>query len=234
MVSIAPTTRADDYGDGRVRFRFAPYFWFNDYSGTVYSRGTEYDLNTDAFKFSGNVGGFLHIEAYRGKFAILFDHNYRRWNKNFDFSVDVAKASGWVYTTEIAGAYNMAETDITQFELLIGGRISHLKSEVVDQAGGVTDRSRTWFEGLAGGRFSVHVSRRLLFVLRGDIGGVLTGSDLTWNISPAVGYRLAGIVSVFGGYRIYDVDYEADKEDNLFKYDVQTKGPFLGFEFYLN
>ena len=227
---------ADAVAEGRsdaVRFRFAPYLWLSEYSGSVYSRGTESDLNTDAFDFNQNLAGFMHIQAtWHNRFALLFDHNYRRWDKIYKIPADVSKVSGWMYTTEISGAYAITDKYIIVPELIIGGRFTHLRSKIVDAIGTTDEKTRTWFDPFIGFRATVPLSPRFFAAARGDIGGILVGSKASWNVSGLIGYRIINAVSIGAGYRVYDVRYETGDGEDLFKYDVQTRGPFTGVEFY--
>ena len=62
---------------------------------------------------------------------------------------------------------------------------------------------------------------------RADVGGVVAGSDLTWNAQGYLGYRTSvlGQPTTFAiGYRALYVDYD----HNEFKWDVTQQGPILG------
>jgi hypothetical protein len=207
--------------------------WFGEYSGSVYSRGERYDLNTDFLDFSQSLAGFLYLQAsWQDRFALLFDHNYRRWTKSYSQEANASKVSGWLYTTQLAGAYTLTEDQPVIPELIVGGRITHLTSKLTDSSGVSHERTRTWFDPFIGLRATAPVISRFFVSARGDVGGILVGSKASWNFSGLVGYRLGLLASIGAGYRIYDVDYETGEGDDLFNYDVQTRGPFLGVEFH--
>ena len=63
--------------------------------------------------------------------------------------------------------------------------------------------------------------------LRGDIGGFGVGSQLTWDVTASVGYRMSDTATLLFGYRHLDVDYQ----DGRFKIDGQFSGPYLGLSF---
>lgn len=46
-----------------------------------------------------------------------------------------------------------------------------------------------------------------------------------------VGYRASDLVTVFLGFRAFDVDYEDGSGTSLFRYDVLTSGPQFGVAF---
>lgn len=231
-LSLAGEAAGRDRGAG-PRFSFAPYLWFTDYSGSVHSRGERYDLDTDFLNLSQSMAGFLYIQAtWQERFALLFDHNYRRWDIKSGEAGNVNKASGWMYTTQLAAAYALTEDKPVVPELIIGGRINHLSSKVVDSARVSDERTRTWFDPFIGLRTTAPLGPRFFVSARGDIGGILTGSKSNWSVSGLLGYRIGYIASIGAGYRIYDVRYETGEGDDLFEYDVQSHGPFLGMEFY--
>jgi hypothetical protein len=89
------------------------------------------------------------------------------------------------------------------------------------------DDSETWVDPIVGTRFAVDLAERWAITGEADVGGVVAGSDLSWNVQGYLGYR----TSVFGqptnfaiGYRALYVDYD----HNEFKWDVTQHGPILG------
>jgi hypothetical protein len=64
-----------------------------------------------------------------------------------------------------------------------------------------------------------------------EIGGFGVGSDFTWQVFPTFGVNLAKWFSLDFGYRWLAIDYKSGENQTLFKYDVLTQGPILGFAF---
>jgi len=95
------------------------------------------------------------------------------------------------------------------------------------------DDSKVWIEPFIGARLGVSLSERWNLSLRGDVGGFgVDGSDFSWQVIGAAGYRLrqeGWLVDLFGGYRALGQDYE----DDGFVWDVVTHGPILGAHFVL-
>jgi hypothetical protein len=228
ILALAGSPQARDFGSAGVwQIDFAPYVWATDQTGSVFVDGEEIGVNTDFLKFEDNISGFIHFEAWNGGWAFLFDHMYQRWERQVGLGTDSTSFRGWAYTTEIGVARLLKEPDPVSFEFVFGGRITKLST----RGGGVepdAEDSRTWFEGFIGLRSGIEITGRLIAGVRGDIGGALVGSELTWNASGLLGYRLGRSVSLFGGYRVYDVNYETGDGADLFKYNVRSHGPFLG------
>jgi hypothetical protein len=64
-----------------------------------------------------------------------------------------------------------------------------------------------------------------------EIGGFGVGSTFTWQVFPTFGVNLSKNASLEFGYRWLDIDYSSGENLTLFKYDVLTQGPVLGFGF---
>ena len=64
-----------------------------------------------------------------------------------------------------------------------------------------------------------------------EIGGFGVGSTFTWQVFPALGFSLSKRASLELGDRWLDIDYETGENTTLFKYDVLTQGPIVGFAF---
>ena len=94
------------------------------------------------------------------------------------------------------------------------------------------DGSKTWVDPIVGvqlhtpengGRWHAQVYT--------EIGGFGAGSTFTWQLFPTVGVNLSKWASIEFGYRWLDIDYSSGEDLTLFKYDVLTQGPLLGFGF---
>jgi hypothetical protein len=89
------------------------------------------------------------------------------------------------------------------------------------------DDSQTWVDPVVGTRFAVDLAERWIVVGEADVGGVVAGSDLSWNAQGYLGYRTSvlGQPMTFAiGYRALYVDYD----HNDFKWEVTQQGPILG------
>jgi hypothetical protein len=65
--------------------------------------------------------------------------------------------------------------------------------------------------------------------VRGDIGGFGVGSRFTWNMAAILAYQVSQYISVGAGYRMLDINFSEGKGSDTFKFDVQMRGPMLGF-----
>ena len=120
-------------------------------------------------------------------------------------------------------------------DLTFGGRVNVLQADLslTGPLGARTaDGSKTWFDPLVG--VILHTpenGKRWHAQVYAEIGGLGVGSTFTWQIFPTFGVDLARWASIEFGYRWLDIDYSSGENETLFKWDVLTQGPVLGFAF---
>jgi hypothetical protein len=120
-------------------------------------------------------------------------------------------------------------------DVFFGGRVNTLQAKLrfngpVQQRS--ADGSKTWFHPIVGVQLHTPESgSRWHAQVYTEIGGFGVGSTFTWQIFPTVGVNLAKWVSIEFGYRWLDIDYKTGQDLTLFKYDVLTQGPVMGFGF---
>jgi predicted porin len=92
-----------------------------------------------------------------------------------------------------------------------------------------TLEDRDWIDFFVGLRKDFELSKKTSFTARGDIG---TGdSEFVWNVNLLLNYRFNKTVSMFGGYRWLDYDYETGSGRDHFSYDVTYQGPAIALRF---
>jgi hypothetical protein len=167
----------------------------------------------DFFKYS-NLGLSGHIELKKRNWAVLFDWLY----------VDLIKNP--TYTKLSLGEISLAIRLSKNLEIIGGGR--YFKAEV-EYADGPEDRQKaeqSWVDPIIGGRFSMEMTKALVFTFRADVGGFGIGSDIQWNIAAGFGYRISNI-TFLAAYRIWYAKYKSGSGNSLFVYDITTSGPGL-------
>jgi hypothetical protein len=65
--------------------------------------------------------------------------------------------------------------------------------------------------------------------VRGDIGGFGVGSCFTWHMAAILAYQVSQRISLGAGDRMLDINYTEGKGSDQFTFDVQMRGPMLGF-----
>jgi hypothetical protein len=126
-----------------------------------------------------------------------------------------------------AGLFHRFEFERWYFDALAGARYVRIDVDVDAGLLPTFSRDKDWVDPFIGGRFRLDLSEKWAVSLRGDIGGFDVGSELSWNATALLGYRLSERTTAAFGYRHLDIDYE----DGDFMFDAQFSGPYFGLSF---
>ncbi len=228
-----------------LRFKFGIPIWLPEQHGLVAVRGRSAPVNIstrDDFKLLDDLGSV---------FAGRLDVNYGRWGVFADglfYNVNVTQGilpridltTGFSQAiVDFAGTYNVKQlinqTPWTQnwdALILVGGRYNLLDANqitITGPRGRSISRSgkQDWVDPIIGGQIFAPVTEDLRLSFRGDIGGFGIGSasQFTWNIEALAEFRCSDCLQLKMGYRLLDIDQRQGSGDNLFRYDVQLRGP---------
>lgn len=212
--------------------------------------GLKFGAQTHFEAKKGKWGIFL--DATYMKLSTDIEGSRRRVGPGGVIEVDTlldAEMSMEEWLIEFGGAYQIAKTPIVQdkngmmyLDLLVGGRYWYLSTDVdVDliREGNVNvvarsfsaDGSKQWIDPFIGLRTRIQLTKNLMLVLRGDVGGFSVGSKFSWNASGYLGYSVSEMISLWAGYRALGVDYHDGSGSSKFVYDVIMQGPSLGISF---
>ena len=183
----------------------------------------------DAFKFA-----FMgSAEARRDRLVFLGDLTFIHLDATHGIGIrdpDFLEAELDSRTAEVTllGGYRVADKGPVAVDLLAGGRMNFLKMTLQlegpnREADGQVKHN--WLDPLIGARALAPLGGRWSFGFYGDVGGIITGSDITWQAAPTINYQLNRKMSLGGGWRYYKVKY--DKGD--FLYNVHQSGPIVTF-----
>ena len=153
------------------------------------------------------------------------------------------------WAADFGGFYELIKIPVGQdkdkmmyLDLLVGGRYWYLSGDidvglVRDTNGNQVARSisengsRQWIDPFIGFRTRFQLTKDLLMVFRGDVGGFSVGSKFGWNVSGYLGYSVSEMVSLWAGYRALGVNYQTGSGTDKFVYDVTIQGPAIGVGF---
>ncbi len=87
--------------------------------------------------------------------------------------------------------------------------------------------------GIDGGvRAAYQVSDRWTLGGRAEIGGFgVGGDDLQYTVLFGADWRARERSSLKFGYQFYGIDFETERSDGDFAYDISQHGPYLGVTF---
>ena len=229
----------------------APYLWAISLDGNVKVRGIETDVDvpfSDAVK-DLSLGGMLLVDVRRGRFGIAANGVFTRVSPDdevgpikIEATTDLAQLGIGPYYRALEWQYGESASGRPLrlvLEPWVGARLNHLRLELelkrrgrlqdiqLGRVGQHFDQSQTWVDPVVGTRFAVDLTDRFIFAGEADVGGVVAGSDLSWNAQGYLGYR----TSVLGQPTTFTIGYRAlyvDYDHNEFKWDVTQQGPILG------
>jgi hypothetical protein len=253
MWLICPQVRAEE---GAVRqdeswfngwtFDVAPfYLWLPALDGRItvgetstsvdQSVGDTLDLLFDSFKFAATG----RVEARKGNAFLTLDLMYMDLGENVQTDVGAGVTADFKQLIlEFGGGYHLLDWAVAgegmpslSVDVLAGGRYVDLDSGITIENVLDVDRSKDWLDPFVGGRLRLGIIDRLTVSVRGDIGGFGVGSHFTWNMVAVLAYQVSQRMSIGAGYRILDINYAQGTGTNAFRYDVQMRGPVLGFNF---
>ena len=128
----------------------------------------------------------------------------------------------------LLGGYRVANKGPVTVDLLAGGRMNWFKATLqLDGPNNSVEGSEkeSWFDPLIAARVGAPLGGKWSAGVYGDVGGVVTGSDITWQLVPSLDYQLNSKMQLGAGWRIFKVHY--DHGD--FLYDVAQSGPVITF-----
>ena len=221
------------YGFTTNRFMLLPYVWLAGLDGTIAVEGFDTPINVglgDAFS-NLDPALSLHFEGRSGNYSFWLDGMYLSLSSEpFNYEDRRLEVDFEYVITEFAIAWRAGGSN-TGFEPFVGGRYTSLQASIISQSPtplGLNGR-KDWFDPIVGARFTANFTRKLLAVLRADVGGFGVGSDLTWGVTAGLGFRLTDSLVLTGAYRLLDVDYEFTTDrGSEFLYNAQQAGVIWG------
>jgi hypothetical protein len=225
--------------DDRWSATLAPYLWMISLDGDAAAAGQDADVDvpfSDAIK-DLSFGGMLLGSIRKGRFGFVLNGVFTRVSPDdevggfdLDVTTDLAQLAVAPFYRVVEWRYGETASGRPLNVILepyAGARLNHLRVEIEIRGGQQVDDNQTWVDPIVGSRFGVDISDRLALMGAADVGGVVTGSDLSWNLQGYLGYR----TTFFGrdavltaGYRAFYTDYD----DGNFEWDVTQHGPILG------
>lgn len=229
---IASTGSANAEGENEWKHTLAPlYLWAAGIEGTSQIGPVAAPVSIEFADALDNLDTTLtfHYEANKDKLGFMADYFHLSLDPKSTLpngapaSVDLTNniwELGMIYRPDNAKGlevlYGLRGMDL-QLDLGVG---SAPKKSLVD---------RDWIDVFVGLRKNFAMSDKASFSARGDIG---TGdSDLVWNAALLFDYRFNKTISMFGGYRWLDYDYETGSGREYFSYDVTYQGPAIALRF---
>ena len=241
---------ASDSTSDEWTFTVAPYLWAVGMNGDVGVAGIKTSVNDsfiDIMQDSDSVMAFMgDFSASKGPWSFFVSPTWAKLGSD-DESFGPIKADVTETITIIGFGmkYRLAEWSLADmpggspawanqkftFDLLAGGRYTHLKIELDFKRIGSRDKSKDWVDPFVGAVTQIGLTDKLSFRVRGDVGGFGVGSDVTLNGVGLLGYKVRPFGldgTVAAGYRALYQDYTDGSGRNKFTWNMTLHGPVLG------
>ena len=225
--------------DEEKKWKFATiaYVWFagaqgqTDVIGPAEPVGLDLSfgdvLNSLKFAFMGAA------EARRDRIVILGDLTFIHLDTKKGLGIrdpDFLEAELDSRTAEITllGGYRVLNSRSVDLDLLAGARMNFFKASLeLEGPSRSAEGSETqnWLDPVVAARAKAPLGGKWGLSLYGDLGGIIFGSDITWQGTATVDYQINRKMSVGAGWRHFKVHY--DRGD--FLYDVAQSGPLITF-----
>lgn len=219
------------------KFATIGYAWFAGAEGKTDVIGPVEPVDLDlsfgdvikAFKFA-----FMGAaEARRDRLVILGDLTFIHLDAKEGIGIrdpDFLEAELDSRTAEITllGGYRVVNKKSFNLDLLAGGRMNFFKTTLqlegpVRSAEG--SNKQKWLDPLIAARATAPLGGKWSMAFYGDLGGIVFGSDVTWQGVATVDYQISRKMTLGAGWRYFKVNYD----DGDFLYNVAQSGPMLVF-----
>ena len=232
-------TQSSEATADEKKWKFATigYGWFAGAEGETDVIGPVPPVGLD-LSFGDVLKGFKFAfmgaaEARQDRFVILGDLMFIHLEADEGIGIrdpDFLEAELDSRTTEVTllGGYRVVNEESVKIDVLAGGRMNFFKTTLqlegpVRSAEGTVKQK--WLDPLIATRVTAPLGGKWGMTVYGDLGGILFGSDLTWQGIATVNYRLNRKMTLGAGWRYFKVNYD----DGDFLYNVAQSGPLIVF-----
>ena len=212
---------------------FTPFLWGSGMDGTVGIAGREGDFEASAKDL---------IKQLDFAFMANFEARKSRWFFGIDFDYTDLGKDVTVENENVAARNPRLDLKMTIVEGHVGYQVVNSLDvyagvrRVSATAGLATDESALievdggFTDPIVGLQFRRYLSEKFWVNLRSDVGGFGAGSDFSFFLTAAGGFRVSRLISLDFGYRLWDFDYESD--DELKRLDLTLAGFGGGLTFH--
>ena len=219
------------------RVTVTPYLLGASMNGTATVKGQDVTVDLSMSDIFSNLqfGAMGVVAARKGDWGVAGDAIWMSLGANGTAPGPLSRVTASADVNQGAFAFYGLRRLGPAADLLFGARVNILQANLrinTPLAVANTDGSKTWVDPIVG--LQLHTpenGKRWHAQVYTEIGGFGAGSSFTWQVFPTVGVDLARQVSIEFGYRWLDIDYSSGDNLTLFKYDVLTQGPVIGFSF---
>ena len=236
VLAASPVAAQAPAGDA-WKVTVVPYLLGAAMNGTAAVKGQDVTIDMSASDIFSNLqfGAMGLVVARKGVWGVGGDAIWMSLGANGTAPGPLGRVTGSADMSQGAFAFYGLRRLAPYADVFFGGRVNYLSTNLrINSPLQVrsVDGSKTWFDPLVGLQLRTPENgKRWHAQVYTEFGGFGVGSTFTWQIFPTVGVDLTKRASLEFGYRWLDIDYSSGENTTLFKYDVLTQGPVMGFAF---
>jgi len=223
------------------------YPWVVDAEPQIGANKADFELNpSDTFDDDESLAPLINFEAWssegwglaiRASYISVDFGGADGFQNNLPLGLALDSEIEWFYADVLAGI-RLLESPGNRFrnggstlDFFVGARLSDIDIELTANQQPIS-ADETFVEPIIGLRADVGLRRNLVWSTDVELAGGVEGTDLTWMIDTGLEYKVADRVSVVGGYRVLQIDYDDDNDDlDGPALDGTFHGPYLGIRF---
>lgn len=213
-------------------FRITPELWVPWVRGDITTDGQEFEIDQHPGEAIGDftMGWLLGLELGVDQVRLLADALWLpvgQGDVTTDEGFDEADAEFHNFVTNASVGWVSQLDGFGEIGPHAGIRYSYVDSSletVDDEDEQDFEATEGWIDPIVGVTGRIDPRGIVYIPYYADIGGMLAGSDLSWQARVSFGIKLNEYTGVEVGYRHLHIDYEGDELD----YGIMTSGPTLG------
>jgi len=244
--TVSPGAAKPASGDDQWQFLVAPYVWAVsiDSKVTVGNYSAKSTMTFSDILSHTQVAGEVHLEARKGKFGFFIDPTYMKIREDSTFTrthggVMPPRTRDLTFTAESwlvefgafyqIGKWPLGGKRSVSVDVLGGGRYWYMRGSLDTSSPISPSKTDDFIDPIIGARLNADLTEKLIFNVRGDIGGFGVGSDFSWNGVALFGYRITPAITAGLGYRMLYLDYKPGTSHA--RYHMTMQGPMTGIAF---
>ena len=240
LVALAPLASAQEPAPAKTvertgwEFEIVPYLWTASLDGsTRVGNLPTADVDADFGALFENLDMALatFAMARHGKFSLLADVSYTDLGLSAPKGPVTVDVNGELFWTSLALGYTFSSSPDSRFDVFAGARYYNVELSGTSSGplGASATSSSEWVDPVVGVLATSDINEKVQVSLLVDVGGFGAGSNMSYEIMPAVSYSFSKVVSGKLGFRLMDVEYESSDLD----WDMTESGLLLalGFRF---
>jgi hypothetical protein len=216
------------------RFSLTPYLWFPGVHGNAGAFDRDVTMRASAIDLLSKFrfGLMAAADAEWDRLVLPLDVFWVRLADTKalpfpDLAATTANIKAGLFLLTPKVGYRFVNDESLKFDVLTGFRFWHFAEDVKFSPSILNlsfSRSQNWTDPLVGVRIEKRLSGKVALNLTSDVGGWGVGSQLDYQVTGQLGYKIKENTSLQAGYRYLFANYAA----NAVRFDAAMSGVTFG------